>query len=350
MDKPKISILISAYNAEKYLAECIQSVLNQNYDSYELIIVNDGSTDGTLDICKNYEETNSHVRVFSWENKGLILARRKGIELSRGEYILFLDADDCYEKDAFNNINMLLEDNPDVVVFRFNFWHGEEDYKPSKILETEIYTSLKDKQLFFEKFIGNYEYNHLWSKVIKRELLIKDNFDYEKLKDIRLGEYLLKSIQIYALAKKIIVSDKVIYNYRVLEQSMSHGFNEKQVEDITKVYMILKQYLQNVEWDTENCLEIANLEYTIKMSSLLRDLWDSNLDMKYKKNTSSKIVNINNGMINSTTIIIQNRILWELCKKKCWILSLIYCRLLKVLSKRRRSSSENRLFEKKNSV
>ena len=95
MDKPKISILISAYNAEKYLAECIQSVLNQNYDSYELIIVNDGSTDGTLDICKNYEETNSHVRVFSWENKGLILARRKGIELSCGEYILFLDADDC---------------------------------------------------------------------------------------------------------------------------------------------------------------------------------------------------------------------------------------------------------------
>ena len=202
MDKPKISILISAYNAEKYLAECIQSVLNQNYDSYELIIVNDGSTDGTLDICKNYEETNSHVRVFSWENKGLILARRKGIELSCGEYILFLDADDCYEKNAFDNINVLLKDNPDVVVFRFNFWYGEEDYKPSKILETEIYTSLKDKQLFFEKFIGNYEYNHLWSKVIKRELLIKDNFDYEKLKDIRLGEDLLQSIQIYALAKK----------------------------------------------------------------------------------------------------------------------------------------------------
>lgn len=158
------------------------------------------------------------------------------------------------------------------------------------------------------------------------------------------------TLRVLGVAKKIIVSDKVIYNYRVLEQSMSHGFNEKQVEDITKVYMILKQYLQNVEWDTENCLEIANLEYTIKMSSLLRDLWDSNLDMKYKKNTSSKIVNINNGMINSTTIIIQNRILWELCKKKCWILSLIYCRLLKVLSKRRRSSSENRLFEKKNSV
>ena len=114
MDKPKISILISAYNAEKYLAECIQSVLNQNYDSYELIIVNDGSTDGTLDICKNYEETNSHVRVFSWENKGLILARRKGIELSRGEYILFLDADDCYEKDAFNNINMHLDCLPEA--------------------------------------------------------------------------------------------------------------------------------------------------------------------------------------------------------------------------------------------
>ena len=153
MDKPKISILISAYNAEKYLAECIQSVLNQNYDSYELIIVNDGSTDGTLDICKNYEETNSHVRVFSWENKGLILARRKGIELSCGEYILFLDADDCYEKNAFDNINVLLKDNPDVVVFRFNFWYGEEDYKPSKILETEIYTSLKDKQLFFENLL-----------------------------------------------------------------------------------------------------------------------------------------------------------------------------------------------------
>ena len=139
---------------------------------------------------------------------------------------------------------------------------------------------------------------------------------------------------------------------RTAKERMAEGTNLCSVRftntDTFAVCCILD--LQNVEWDTENCLEIANLEYTIKMSSLLRDLWDSNSDMKYKKNTSSKIVNINNGMINSTTIIIQNRILWELCKKKCWILSRIYCRLLKVLSKRRRSSSENRLFEKKNSV
>lgn len=97
MKAPKLSVLIAAYNAEQYLDECIQSVLNQKYSDYEIIIIDDGSTDSTYDICKKYASQSKKIKVHSWENHGLILARRKAIDLASGEYVLFLDADDAYK-------------------------------------------------------------------------------------------------------------------------------------------------------------------------------------------------------------------------------------------------------------
>lgn len=202
MKAPKLSVLIAAYNAEQYLDECIQSVLNQKYSDYEIIIIDDGSTDSTYDICKKYASQSKKIKVHSWENHGLILARRKAIDLASGEYVLFLDADDAYKANAFEEIVKDIQDNADVIIYRFEFFYENGTRKESKKFRYTEYLP-NDKNRLFRDFILNYEYNHMWSKVMRREILLSDTYNYNIFKSIKLGEDLLQSIQVYGNSERV---------------------------------------------------------------------------------------------------------------------------------------------------
>ena len=118
----KFSILIPAYNAEIFIAESIMSVMNQTYPNWEMIIVNDGSTDNTLDILREYETIDKRIKVINQENKGPLLAREAGIDISTGDYLMFLDADDYYELNALELINNEIKiNNPDLLLFGMNY-------------------------------------------------------------------------------------------------------------------------------------------------------------------------------------------------------------------------------------
>lgn len=332
MNEIKYSILIAAYNAEKYLKECIESVLIQNYTNYEVIIINDGSTDATLDICKKYEKKDKRIKVFSWENHGLVLARRKGIEMSKGEYILFLDADDMYKQDALSVIEKEIINNPDVAIFGFEFLFESGKIQMADKIKSKQFISSSKTELFYD-FINNYQYNHMWSKVIKRELILKDDFDYEQFKNIKLGEDLLQSIQIYGKAQNVIISEKSIYLYRVLDKSMSHGFCEQHITDISKVYNVLYEYLKKQKWETSICINALYKQYSLKTSNILRTLWMENTSLEYKMKISEKIKNINIEMIDTRKMDMKNRIIWILSDKEMWNLCNMYSLILKKISR-----------------
>ena len=105
--KTKISIIVPAYNAERWIGRCIESVLGQTYDNHELIIVDDGSTDGTLDVCLRYKSADSRIVVISQENAGVNAARNKGIDSSSGGYLMFLDADDWIGDDVLMELSLI---------------------------------------------------------------------------------------------------------------------------------------------------------------------------------------------------------------------------------------------------
>ena len=111
-----ISIIIPAYNAEKYLESTIQSVINQTYTDWELIIINDGSNDGTLELISNFKDRDSRIKVFSYENAGVAHSRNRGIAKARGEYIAFLDADDLWTPNKLEMQLEALQNNLDVGV------------------------------------------------------------------------------------------------------------------------------------------------------------------------------------------------------------------------------------------
>ena len=110
----KFSVIIPVYNAEKYIERAIDSIVKQDYKDYEMILINDGSTDRSLEIIQRLAERNSRIRVESIVNEGVSHARNKGIELANGEYVLFMDADDMHEENTLQQIEDFLVkyDNP----------------------------------------------------------------------------------------------------------------------------------------------------------------------------------------------------------------------------------------------
>lgn len=335
MSSPKFSVLIAAYNAEKYLDECIQSILVQKYQDYEVIIVNDGSTDSTYDICQKYAAMCGKIKVFSWENHGLILSRRKALSESTGEYVLFLDADDAYKDNAFEEISSDLSGDEDVIIYRFEFLYENGTRKESNNLQIKYYSDADRCQLF-EDFISNYEYNHMWSKVMRRDLLVSDPYNYNALKSIKLGEDLLQSINVYGNAKKVVTSNRVVYSYRVLSSSMSHGFNSNHITDIATVYRCLAEYINKACWNTDfQCNRVMVEAFSIKISGILRELWMSNETNSEKIRISEIIERTNTDMVNPDYMVFQNKILWKLIKIKRWKICNLYISGLKIMKKLR---------------
>lgn len=114
----KVSIIVAAYNIEKYIYKCIDSIRKQTFKDIEIIIVNDGSTDSTLNIIRNLALKDSRIRIIDKKNEGLIEARKSGLDVANGEYILFVDGDDWLELDALEKLyNNAINNNSDIVIY-----------------------------------------------------------------------------------------------------------------------------------------------------------------------------------------------------------------------------------------
>ena len=174
MDK-LISVVIPVYNVETTLRKCVDSVLAQTYDNTEVILVNDGSTDRSEDICRSYEQIDPRVKVISKENGGLSSARNAGIDKSCGEYIFFIDSDDWIDSDTLEVLlNAALQKGTDVTgcCVYFNFPNGVENSRTSD----EIY--IQDTRALIKWMLAGSIYaNAAWGKLFKRSIFEKLRFD-----------------------------------------------------------------------------------------------------------------------------------------------------------------------------
>lgn len=139
MDKVKISIVIPVYNAEKYLDACLSSILDQDMHSYEVILVDDGSTDSSPLICDRYSGTDARFRTIHKPNGGVSSARNAGISLSQGEYVMFVDADDALSPESLSLLSAQTVEKPDIVIGGFNIYQGEIPYRTVIPYESEFF-------------------------------------------------------------------------------------------------------------------------------------------------------------------------------------------------------------------
>ncbi len=179
--QPKISVVVPVYNGEKYIESFIKCIERQKYKNIEIIFVDDGSTDDTLRICKEYSDKDNRYLVFSKKNGGPSSARNVGIENATGEYIVFFDIDDEFSNDILSdNVQMAIENNSDVVLWNFKMVCMDKGNEIIRKIGKSVSAS---KEEFFNKYfipvLDNEMFNPPWNKLIKRKVLIDNNIRFE---------------------------------------------------------------------------------------------------------------------------------------------------------------------------
>ncbi|MDO4572004.1 MAG: glycosyltransferase family A protein [Clostridia bacterium] len=220
----KISVLVPAFNAERYLSDCLESVLSQADGNFELIVVDDGSSDGSGAILEEYARAYpDRVRVHRQPNRGLILARRQGVALARGELCMFLDADDMLAPGALEKIRAIIgKTGADIVLFNYeNLYEpsGETEAEPPVFLDGSLFAG-ENKRAVYEELLRSWRLNNLVTKAIRTPLVREDDTPYEDYAHLRLGEDLLQSLYPLTHARRIAYCAEALYIYRHTRDSM----------------------------------------------------------------------------------------------------------------------------------
>lgn len=180
----RYSVIIPVYNAERTLRRCLDSLVRQQFSDYELLIINDGSTDGSDAICREYVNTYSCVRYFAKENGGVSSARNLGLEQAEGEYILFVDSDDYVSQDYFALLSHTLESNAvDLLMFGYRNFGGVSTEWDTGVFCEETESGVAKRISFAMR---QYLFSSLWSKAFKRQIIERNNIRFSN--DLAIGE------------------------------------------------------------------------------------------------------------------------------------------------------------------
>lgn len=271
-EEKMISVIIPLYNCEKYIKRCIESVINQTYKNIEIIIIDDGSSDNSIEIVNELIKRYNTIRIIKQENKGVSSARNAGIENSKGDYIAFLDADDWVESNIYETmINNAIEQNVDIV--KCNYYSNKiynKNYSKGKVYQ------------FGDKKLTNYENEDLIDFVLKGKLtcavylfLIKKSFiEKNKIRfreDIQMGEDKEFCINLLTNTSSIYINSKPLYHYFYnMNGAMKRKDKyEKYIQDNIILNKYLLEILNRTGYDNElrnnilNNIMIASIERNI---------------------------------------------------------------------------------------
>ncbi len=267
----KISIVVPIFNCEKYLGACIESVTNQSSFDWELILVNDGSTDKSAEICNSYaDKYPDKIFAFHKENEGQFLTRKFGILKSSGDYIGFLDADDLLDKDYVKTLSEIIRkyETPDTICFGFSQF-GDNFAKEYKISESTVYFKTPDERKSVYKMIVSGQLpGSLWSKVFKKDIISNNIPDEKIVRTKRFAEDAYHSFDALAKSNSIIFIDQTLYNYRNNEQGFSQGFETRALDYFNSkfLFQLIENNLMLMEIDSQkirNSLYERNFNETV---------------------------------------------------------------------------------------
>lgn len=286
MANPLISIITPVYNSEEYLDECIESVLNQTYNNIELILINDGSTDHSLEVCQKWAQKDSRIVLINKKNEGAAIARNRGLDLANGELIGFVDHDDVIDKDMYQIMYDAMEEkNTDIVMCNSYSLIDGEKRKRSYLGYEEFEAGSNElikRMLSFEKIICS----SVWSKLYRKDVIGKTRFH----ENITLGDDYYFNGHIYPRVENFFYCNEALYYYRIREGSLCRSDLGEHFFDKYKVACLLENDLGDCakkEWIDrfklsicfEILFEMMGREYTKEV----KKEWQSKLLIQYKQ-------------------------------------------------------------------
>lgn len=225
MKKILVSIIVPVYNCEKYLSSCIEHLLNQTYKNIEIILINDGSIDNSWKIITEYSKKDKRIIPVNQENSGANLARKKGIEICSGDYIMFVDSDDYIKENTIEELyNIINEYNADIV--KYGFTNKNNSFIDNLGKDINIYENDCKNELY-NKLLTSITLNNITTEIIKRDI-IDISMPVFNLKSSS-AEDLQMNLELFDKAERIIVTKYKFYYYRDVENSTTHTFNYKTI-------------------------------------------------------------------------------------------------------------------------
>lgn len=287
--QPVVTTIIPVYNKGKYLDRCLKSITGQSINNIEIILINDGSTDNSIEICREWESRDSRIQVIDKENEGAGESRNKGIAKSRGRYISFVDADDYIDLDAYKICTEIMEkERAEVCYFGRNLVDStghmlDHSVKSDK---AQIYEGDKINGEFINYFLGNLPQNEYERHFVtgssccslySGELIRGNNICFAG-KEIRYNEDSLFNLEICRYAKKIVVIPNMLYYNCIYQDSTSRGYTEKRFESFKLLHDKMQEvipYCRNKE-DAEKRIDFR---FALNICKCVRD------EARYAKRT-----------------------------------------------------------------
>lgn len=263
MKKDMISVIIPIYNAEKYLKRCIESILNQTYKNLEILLINDGSTDKSKDICNEYKEKDSRIKIINKENEGVSKTRNIGLNLAIGEYIFFMDSDDFLDKTA---MEIMYNEASKYKIIKLNY----KVMKNNREKDRTRYCGIFSREQLLKEIISGKIGGFCWGYLIKRELIQNINFnentshmedtifiiqllknvDYIKMIDNSYYYYCINTSSLTSVKSTNILKtiEEYLYSINAIQEYINKNFRHNYREDILdKKTIILEKEISKIQ-------------------------------------------------------------------------------------------------------
>lgn len=271
-NNPIISIVVPVYNTEKYLRQCIDSLINQTFSNIEIICVNDESQDNSKDIIEEYANKDNRIILLDQKNTGVSGARNTGINKSNGEYIMFVDSDDWIELDTCQiAYEVIIKYKTDVVMWSYIKEYG--DISIPKIIYDEeliVFSKKEVKTKLYRHFFGpideelakpeNMEVlNPTWMKLYKTSLIKDNGIEFYDIKKLGTGEDGLFNLYLFKYIETAIFIKKNFYHYRKTNDiSITTAYNDKIINQQHHLFEIMEKYIQSENLDHTYILALNN--------------------------------------------------------------------------------------------
>ena len=284
MSKDLVSIIIPIFNSSKYLEECLTSVISQSYSNIEIILVDDGSKDNSVEICRKYVSRDSRVFLYTLEHKGNSAARNYGISASRGTFICFVDSDDCLPQDSIKNrVAFLL--NYDLAIFDYQIMNSRgviSERHPSSV-ENQIWDRSTAIRNMLENSDVGYQ-GYIWNKIYRAENIKKNNIKFNER--FSYNEDRLFNIEYLGSCQYIYYRNIIVYTYRKNENGVMSLYQLKghvRYQEL-KSFICINKYLKKLK-EQDNIIRLHYILFYKALETL-------RINKKNKEKNQKEIVSL----------------------------------------------------------
>lgn len=292
MNKMKLfSIIIPVYNCENYIKKCLNSIIEQQFKDYEVIIIDDGSTDNSGNICDDFSKNNKQIRVFHNKNKGVSYSRNFALKKVNGEYVLFIDSDDYVDDDYLLKINEILKkEKCDLINMGF-YSEVQNNYKTyyDKISIPYLRLNKNDLKKKIVYLWDSHMLYNVWNKIYRYEIIKKNNILFP---NYNFGEDMYFNKKYMECITNFCNIEECFYHYvRERKGSITRIYNKELFNIRKNEYYEFNKYFASLELDLEEYLEFSSRRFIERTVGCIENIFSSKLKLKDKTEEIRNIIN-----------------------------------------------------------